>query len=133
LWHIHPDDGILNVGFHQQEAASSLDIKAAQSSTPTLATNIAGQSLQDVTEIAPRTEKTASPPSATEDAHTQQLKEPQKEALFAGSNNHEVELVKPSDDPMIISKSTLAPEAKDEDDLSNLTGTLKASTENVEE
>jgi Altered inheritance of mitochondria protein 21 len=134
LWQIDPDEDLLNVTSHQDEVESPLNTKAAQSETPTLATNSAGQALHDSSEIASGTEKGLSPPSATEDLHAQQSEEVEKmaEAVDNLGNTHGQEPVKASDEPPVISQSTLAPPETEEEDLAASTTTLKPSTEDVE-
>ena len=134
LWQIDPDEDLLNVTSHQDEVESPLNTKAAQPETPTLATNSTGQALHDSSEITSGTEKGLSPPSATEDLHAQQSEEGEKtaEAVDNLSNAHEQEPVKASDEPPVISQSTLAPPETEEEDLAASTTTLKPSTEDVE-
>ena len=47
-------------------------------------------------------------------------------------DNHEQEPVKASDEPLVISQSTLAPAETEGEDLAASTTTLKSSTEDVE-
>jgi hypothetical protein len=134
LWQIDPDEDLLHVISHHDEVESPLNTKAAQSETPTLATNTAGQALHDSSEIATGAEKASSPPSAAEDLHAQQSEEVEKAAVArdALSNNHEQEPVKTSEEPPVSSQSTLAPPEAEEEDLSVSTATLNPSTEDVE-
>jgi hypothetical protein len=132
LWQIDPDEDSLLVTLHQDDVESPLSTKAAKSETPTLATNTAEQAMHDSSEIAPGAEKTLYPPP--EDLHVQQSQEAEKAAVAAGSlgNNHEQEPVKASDEPPVISPSTLATPQTEEGELSASTATLKPSTEDVE-
>jgi hypothetical protein len=132
LWQIDPDEDSLLVTSHHDDVESPLSTKAAQSETPTLATNTAGQALHDSSEIAPGAEKALCPPP--EDLHVQQSEEAEKAAVAAESlgNNHEQEPVKASDEPPVISPSTLAPPQAEEGELSASTATLKPSPEDVE-
>jgi hypothetical protein len=106
--------------------------KTTKSDTPTLATNTVGESLHDSAETAPNAEKTISPPSAVVDAHTEHVEELEKDLISNESTNHESEPVKKSDEPPVVSESTVASEPVDEEDLSASTATLKPNTENVE-
>jgi hypothetical protein len=122
LWQIDPDEDLLHVSSHQDEVVAPVHTKAAESETPTLATNTAGQPLHESLEIAHDAEKAS---------------EPEKETVPTESidNNHALEPVKASDEPPIVSQSTLAPEPAEEEDLSESTATLKAtpSSDDVEE
>ncbi|PQE25889.1 hypothetical protein CJF30_00000610 [Rutstroemia sp. NJR-2017a BBW] len=84
---------------------SPADTKAVHSSTPTLATNAAGQSLHEPSEIAPGAEKSASPPSAVEDLHAQQREESQKDAILAGTPANDTEPDKASNLPSAVDES----------------------------
>jgi Altered inheritance of mitochondria protein 21 len=135
LWQIDPDEDLLHVVSHlDDEAGSPLTTKAALSETPTLAANTAGEALHDSSEIDPGAEKASSPPSAKEDLHAQQSEDVEKTAVCAESlgNNHEQEPVKTSDEPPVVSQSTLVPPQAEEEDLSASTATLKPSSEDVE-
>jgi hypothetical protein len=133
LWQIDPDEDLLRVGSHQEEAGLPLNTKTA-AEIPTLATNTAGQALHELSEIVPDLEKVLSPPSATEDIHVQQSEEVEKAAVSAETlgNNPKHEPVKTSHEPPVLSQSTLAPTQVQEGDLSASTATLKPSTEGVE-
>ena len=132
LWQIDPEEDLLHVTSHHEEAESPLDTKAAQSETPTLATNTAGEALHDSAEIMLDAEKPSSSPSLVEDIHAQQSEAVEKATVTASSlgNNHEQEPVKTSDE--IPAQSTLAPPEVEEEDLATSTATLKASTEDLE-
>ena len=134
LWQIDPDEDLLNVTSHQDEVEALSNTKAAQSETPTLATNSAGQALHDSSEVASAAEKVLSPSSATEDLHAKQSEDVEKtaEAVDNLGDNHEQEPVKASDEPPVISQSTLAPPETEGEDLAASTTTLKPSTEDVE-
>jgi Altered inheritance of mitochondria protein 21 len=134
LWQIDPDEDLLHVTSHQAEVASPLNVKAAQSETPTLASNITGQALQDSTGIIPSAEKAPSPPPATEDLHDQQSEVVKKAAAAAESlgSSHEEEPIKASEEPPIIAQTTLAPPEPEDEDLATSTATLKPSTDDVE-
>jgi hypothetical protein len=125
LWQIDPDEDLLHVTSHQDDVESPLNTKAAQSETPTLATNTAGQTLHDSSEIATGAEKASSPPSATEDLQAQQSEEVEKAVVPADTlgKNHEQEPVKTSEEPPLTSQSTLAPPEAEEEDLSISTAT----------
>ena len=64
-------------------AAAPLETKAAESETPTLATNTAGIPVHEPAEIAPEAEKSSAPQSAIEDYHSSQEEETQKALLIA--------------------------------------------------
>jgi hypothetical protein len=131
LWQIDPDEDLLRVASHQEEAESPSDTKSTRSQTPTSVTNTAGQVLHESPEIAPGVEKVPSSPSTTEDIHAQQSEEVEKAAESLG-NNHEYKSVKASDEPPVISQSILAPPRVEEEDLSASIATLKPSAEDVE-
>jgi Altered inheritance of mitochondria protein 21 len=131
LWQIDPDEDLLHVTSLHDGVESPLSTKAAQSEAPTHATNTMGQPLQDPSDIASGSEKVSSPP--LEDVQAQQSAEAEKAAVAEGSlgDNHEEESVKASDEPPVISQSTLAPPQVEEEDLSASTATLKPSTDDV--
>jgi hypothetical protein len=138
LWQIDPDEDLLHVSSHQDDAVTPVHTKAAESETPTLATNTTGQPLHEPLDFAHDAEKPSTPPSATEEVHAEQTEEPEKETVSTESidNNHALEPVKANDEPPIVSQRTLAPEPVEEEDLSTSTATLKAtpsSEDDVEE
>jgi len=118
LWEIDPDEDILYVA--DKEAAPVIT-KAVESETPTLATNTAGESLHDSSEIAPEAEKDASLSSKLEDAHAEVLEKAKEEkvTLESSGNNHGLEPVSAKEEPVV---KGLAPE---EEDLSASTSTVK--------
>ncbi|KAM3073121.1 hypothetical protein ACMFMG_008841 [Clarireedia jacksonii] len=105
ILHVKAQTGETKTEETRIEETGSTDIKAAQSSTPTLATNVAGQSLHEPSEIAPGAEMSASPPSAVEDLHAQQREESQKDAIIAGAPANETEPDKASNLPSIVDES----------------------------
>lgn len=111
---VKPEEIPLPTTTVEEEAPSTT--KATESSTPTLATNTAGESLNDSTEIAIGAEKNASPPSAEKDIQSEQREENQKEAVIADAHNDDVEPEKPSDSPPVVSESaaekSVEPEAE---------------------
>ena len=133
LWQIDPDEDLLHVTSHEDETKPSSDTKVAQSEAPALATNTAGESLNDAEEIAPDVENSASPTSAIEDNHAQQVEESRKEALSseAKDSSQELDPIKASDSPTVVSQSTLASVPADEEHLAGSTGTLKPGAEDV--
>lgn len=135
LWQIDPDEDLLHVTSHQDETISLVNIKAAQSETPTLATDTARESVHDSAEIAPGAETSTYPPLTIEDTHAQQIEEARKEVLSSGEqdSNQELEPVKSGGSPPVVSQSTLTPVPADEEDLAGSKATLKAATENVVE
>ncbi|KAI9738885.1 MAG: hypothetical protein M1818_005198 [Claussenomyces sp. TS43310] len=80
LWQIYPDDDDLRATTYEG-VQPVRDDKAANSSTPTLATNSAGQGLHNAAEVAPGAEVSSSLPSATQDAHAEEAEETRKRAL----------------------------------------------------
>lgn len=142
LWQIDPDEDLLLVPSHPEEVAPKTEAdvsapkpetKAAQSETPTLATNMAGEPVHEASEIAPGSENAASQPSPTEDAHAEHLEDAQAEALSNSAYDNELEPIKSSDKPPVVSQSTDASENIDDEALAASTDTLKPRTEdNVE-
>ncbi|KAE8444219.1 hypothetical protein EG329_000719 [Mollisiaceae sp. DMI_Dod_QoI] len=128
LWAIDPTEDRVFVALNDESVSHAVLSKASQE-TPTLATNTVGQSLHDSSEVAPDAEATSSS-SAAADAHEEHGKEAEKEIASSGSDNHDLEPVKPSDEPPLVSESPDALEAAE--DLSASTATLKPNTENVE-
>ncbi|KAJ8061066.1 hypothetical protein OCU04_010143 [Sclerotinia nivalis] len=117
LWYIDSDE-VLHVDSKtdpKQEKAAPPTTKAAESPTPTLATNTAGESVHDATEIASGAESSASLPSAEKDIESEQREDIQKEAVIADAHSNDVEPEKPSDSPPVVSDSavenTTEPEA----------------------
>ncbi|KAK0117692.1 hypothetical protein ONS95_012021 [Cadophora gregata] len=132
LWQIDPDEDYVFVASYEEPAVSgSLDTKAAESETPTLATNTAGIPVHEPAEIAPEAENASAPQSAIEDYHASQAEETEKALLIAQAkeSSSEVQPVKGSDEPPVVQESeTKAPLAAPEDeDLSASTATLKPS------
>ena len=127
VWEINPEEDILHVQ-GKSESVPSVSPKAIESSTPTLATNTAGEPVQEPLEIAEGAEKASSLPSAVEDAQAKEVEAEKKDQLVvdAASGNHEVQPVKASEEPPIEPESTLkVPEEEEEEDLSASTATLK--------
>ncbi|ESZ94011.1 hypothetical protein SBOR_5589 [Sclerotinia borealis F-4128] len=113
LWYIDSNE-VLHVESKTDSKADSKTeevtpptTKAAESSTPTLATNTAGESLHDATEIAEGAEKSASLPSAEKDIESEQREDIQKEAIIADDHSNDAEPIKPSDSPPVVSESTV--------------------------
>jgi hypothetical protein len=143
IWHIDPEEDMLHVASDEKDSTPSYT-KTTQSETPpTPATNTADEDLHEACEktIAPSTDKSASPPPATEDAPIEESQEAQttEESSPTGAPEDELELepepVKDAsdDEPQVVSQATSAPEAAEEEDLSESTGTLKASGDAEEE
>jgi hypothetical protein len=131
-WQIDPEEDLLHVPSIEKETILVADTGATQSEAPTLATNTEGEKLHEPSEIAPSAEKSASVPSPAEDAHAEHLEEVRKETLSASAQEDELEPVKQSDEPPVISQASLAPEVADEEDLTASTGTVKPSHDVVE-
>ncbi|QSZ30362.1 hypothetical protein DSL72_004885 [Monilinia vaccinii-corymbosi] len=109
LWYIDSDE-ILHVDSEadsKQEDATPLTTTAAESSTPTLATNIAGESVHDATEIADGAEKSASSPSVAKDIQSEQREELEKEAVISDAHSDDATPEKPSDLPPVASESVV--------------------------
>jgi hypothetical protein len=123
-WQIDPEEDYVHVSSSEKEAIPAPETKATQSETPTLATNTEGDNLHEPSEIAPEAERSASLPSATEDAHAEHLEAVRKEALSTSAEEDQLEPVKQSDEPPVVSQP-LAKEGADEEDLTASTGTVK--------
>ncbi|KAF7951542.1 hypothetical protein EAE96_006848 [Botrytis aclada] len=119
LWYIDSDE-VLHVESKtdpKPEETTTSATKATESSTPTLATDIAGESLHDSTEIATGAEKSASLPSAEKDTQSEQREEVQKEEVIADAHANDVVPEKLSDLPPVkddVGESTTEPEAQTE-------------------
>ncbi|KAF7884452.1 uncharacterized protein EAF02_004788 [Botrytis sinoallii] len=122
LWYIDSDE-VLHVESktdpksEESEEVATSTTKATESSTPTLATNIAGESLHDSTEIATGAEKSASPPSAEKDIQSEQREEIKKEEILADVHANDVVPEKLSDLPPVkddVGESITEPEAQAE-------------------
>ncbi|KAF7936067.1 uncharacterized protein EAE98_002286 [Botrytis deweyae] len=122
LWYIDSDE-VLHVESktdpksEESEEVATSTTKATESSTPTLATNIAGESLHDSTEIATGAEKSASPPSAEKDIQSEQREEIKKEEILADAHANDVVPEKLSDLPPVkddAGESITEPEAQAE-------------------
>lgn len=121
-WQIDPEEDTVHVPSFEREAIPAPETKAIQSETPTLATNTADENVHEPSKTAPEASKSASLPSAAEDAHAEQVEEVRKEALSTSAQEDELEPVSKSDKLPVVSQASLAPESADEDDL---TGTVK--------
>lgn len=128
VWEIDPDEDMVYVADKEAAPVITKDVqaetKAAQSETPTLATNTAGESLHASSEIASETEKDAALSSKLEDAHAEILEKAQEEkaSLESAGNNHEHEPVSVKEEPVV---KNLAPE----EDLTASTSTVKGEVE----
>lgn len=131
LWEIDPEKNSLHVASVKEEA--SIETKATQSETPTLATNTAGDNLHHPSEIATGAATSASPPSATEDARAHEAEEAQKDSIISAPAHEESEPVKESDEPRVKSQNTLIPEQDEEEELAGSTSTLKPDVEDLVE
>jgi hypothetical protein len=122
-WQIDPEEDIVHVPSGESESekvAPVPETKAIQSETPALATNTAGEKVHEPSDIAPEAEKSASVPSVEGGAHAEQVEETSKEEISTAVQDDELEPVKQSEEPPVISETV--PE-----DLSASTGTIKAS------
>jgi hypothetical protein len=134
-WSIDPEEDVVNVPSTEKEAVPAPETKATQSETPTLATNTAGENVHEKSEIAPEAERSASVPSASEDAHAEQMEEAHKQELATSAQKDELEPIKQSDEPPVKQSDPVVseePEADQAEDLSASTGTVKASNDVVE-
>ncbi|CZT43079.1 related to MUC1 Extracellular alpha-1,4-glucan glucosidase [Rhynchosporium secalis] len=137
LWEVDPEEDYVMVGSYEDESVpASVETKAAQSETPTLATNTAGIPVHEPSEIAPDAEKASSSQSFVEGYHASQAEDAQRSLLIAQGQSDKN--IKAPDEPYIVqasddeSKASLAvPE--EEEDLSASTTTLKPNEENVAE
>lgn len=120
VWQIDPDEDEVSVTSMKSQftgSSSSLsqsaETKAEKSETPTLAANVAGESLHETSDTAPGADKAVSPLSAAQDAHTEKVEESQKLAILEESrdSNDETEPMKTSDEPPVAFGSTLSPDA----------------------
>jgi hypothetical protein len=132
LWAIDPEEDQVYVASHGDSVHPDVTSKAAESETPALATNTTSQLLHKPSKVTLDPEKVMSPPSAVADAQSEHVEDAEKEIVASGSDNHDLEPVKPSDEPPVVSKSDLASEPVEEEHLSSSTATLKPDTENVE-
>ena len=132
LWHIDPNEETLRVTPHQDEPAPNLNAKAAQTSTPTLMTNTAGEGLRDQTEIALSAE--SSSPSAPRSSHEETPQESPKGILVADEKDDRIEPIKPNDESPVVPPTAPPTSEAANEDLSASTGTLKPEPvdENVE-
>ncbi|OWP03962.1 hypothetical protein B2J93_4526 [Marssonina coronariae] len=124
LWEIDPEKDELFVASDQNPApvAAPVETKATESATPTLAANIAGESVHEPLEIAPGAETSASLPSAAEDKHSEENEKADKTALVEEVKgvNSGFEPVKTSDEPFVMPGAFA-----EEEDLEASTATLK--------
>lgn len=130
-WQIDPVEDFVHVPSSDREPIPAPEAKATQSETPTLATNTAGEKLHETSKIEPGAEQSDAVPSASEDAHAEHLEEVQKKALSTNVQEDEFEPVKQSDEPLVVSQ--VAPEVGGAEDMSALTGTVKASSDDAVE
>lgn len=109
MWYIDSEE-VLHVESKTDskiEEATPPPTKAAESSTPTLATNTAGESLHDTAEIAEGAEKSASPSSTEKDIQPEQREDVKKDAVIADALNNDVEPENPNDSPPVVSESAV--------------------------
>lgn len=133
-WEIDPEEDFVYVVAPTEEKILpvSQPTKPTELETPTLATNTAGETVHDASEIALGTEKELSLPSATGDALAETGEEHEKETVIheTEGKNHKIEPVKKSDELPAVHASTLhVPEPDDEEDLAASTATLKPGKE----
>jgi hypothetical protein len=129
-WQIDPEDGITRVHSTEESTVHSVT-KAAESPAQAspLATNTAGQSVNDALEVSHATEEPASSsPPSVEAFHAQEAEE-QRKHMVAVADNQSRSPTKPSDDPTVNS-STDDHEATN--DLSASTATIKPVSETKE-
>jgi hypothetical protein len=147
LWHIDPKDDMLstNLGgskvsdISESKTATLPELKntpvsetkAPELSAPILATNTAGESLQDATESGPNTEQASAPLfSSIGDLHAQKT-DNQLRNVVATADDQSSTPSKPGDQPPVISTSSEGDAAPG--DLSGSTGTIKPSAYSEEE
>lgn len=132
LWQIYPEDGTVNVASSKSGdvvISSPVETKAVQSSTPTLATNMAGEDLHEPSEIALGAETSSSRPSALEDAQSRESEHKRKDDLLAGLDNQRSSPTKDSEDPSVARQNA---DIEDED-MTASTATLKPHNETVDQ
>ncbi|PVH83139.1 hypothetical protein DL98DRAFT_585853 [Cadophora sp. DSE1049] len=132
LWQIDPEEDYVHVASYGEPAAPApLETKAAESETPTLATNTAGIPVHEPAEIAPKPETASAPQSAIEDYHASQAEETERALLIAQAqeSDSEIQPVKVSDEPPVVQESDAKESlvVPEEEDLSASTATLKPS------
>lgn len=120
LWEIDPEEDNLHVATQTDKAEPAAPTKAASLEIPAPATNTAQKDSPTEAQAIP--EKTS--PVASDGGEAEPKKIEKESSL-------EDEPALMNDSP-IISKSTLAPEVAEEEDMTASTATLKASEENVE-
>lgn len=126
-WQISPDDDLLDVVSSEIEEPVR-ETKAAQSSTPTLATNTAGEEVFEPSDIAPGAESSSSLPSSVQDKHAQEDEEARREALVTSEDSNSSSPIQISDSPPVTGPTETGSTPVDADeDLSESTGTIKAS------
>lgn len=123
-WEIDPEDDFVHVSSSDtEEKAAGVSSKATESETPTLATNTAGESLHESSEIDRAAKDSASVPAEHEDETSEDTEEPEKEVIVDAPEHDDQE---PEELAKSMPGSFLAPETiENEDDLSASTATLK--------
>ncbi|KAK2624741.1 hypothetical protein QTJ16_005934 [Diplocarpon rosae] len=131
LWEIDPEKDYLSVAPHQDPTAvpATVEIKATESETPTLPTNIASKSVHEPSENAPGAEDSSPQSPAAEDRHAMEVKEADKSALVdeVEAGNREVKPVKDSDEPPLMPGAFT-----EEEDLEASTATVKPEKSDLE-
>jgi hypothetical protein len=129
LWHIDPEEDLLRITSSEDESSVKEDIKATESETPTLATNLAGEKLHEASEIALDAAK-QTPPTATQHilAPAEQKEEAEEKTLVSHAPDEEPESSKPSEEDLAVSQEA----ADGEEELSASTTRVK-DTESVVE
>lgn len=137
LWHIDPDDGMLGMHFGGNNASATSgskdtsvpETKALESLAPTLATNTAGESLHDTTDVGLSSEHPPPPlPSLIEGLHAQEMQD-QRKHMVAAADDQSSTPIKPSDLPVVAFSSKEEPATED---LSGSLETIKPITESKE-
>jgi hypothetical protein len=124
LWHIDPEEDLLQVDAPKEATTSPVPTKAAQSET--LATNISGQSLHDI-QGAEKVSPPVAESSAIETAHAATVEEAKKATVPTETINDDKLEPKSSEEPQVETKLALEP--AEQKDLSESTDTLKGETE----
>ncbi|KAH8598839.1 altered inheritance of mitochondria protein 21 [Bisporella sp. PMI_857] len=139
VWQIDPEEDALQVGSEGKESTPALEpvseTKAAESETPTLATNTAGESIHEASEMAANI-KLPSPVTTEEaDEETAEPEESRKDVVSIDIEKDQAEPLKPSDSAPVKTGSTSDPATPEEvgtEGLSASTATLKAEPTEVE-
>lgn len=103
VWSVDPSTGLTSIPEHELESEPARDTKAFSDSTPTLATNTAGEALHASDEIATGASTASSLPSESQDIHAQESETARKHELVASVEAETGSIpVKDSDSPRVL-------------------------------